>query len=606
MLSSAYIRKMKFRKTFSDTALSSDEKRETAPENKPRKHTIRAQIRHSMIGISVIIMLVLALGFYLLYARNLESNYQDDFTYSLEMADRIMEIRTDSVIDLMRNLLTDSSYMDTLYSPEDANRGYFTSSQMRTLESASSQITRQSSQVANIASISPDGRLYLYSLLGSGAEYQKLYQGKTLVDADWVQKAREKEGRETVVGENVLTGESDVLSITKCMISPVDGKIRGYLVVTIQNRLYQQAFAGQGRYHSNRFMLIDKSLDDRCVYYSGTEDTQEEFYRAFTDGGQSGYVFSTLDSGFSDFQLVSGIRRSELLSESWRMAAFILAILAVLILACVIVSWRISSRIYQPLGRLENTIRLAKEGSRHITEQFDDSEIGLIGQEFTGLVNRNLMLRERLLTTKIRQREQELMVLQERINPHFLYNTLDALYCMAEIHGTEDIAVMVEALSETFRLSLNKGSHLIPVSEEIRHIQAYMTIQNMRFNDRFTLDIDVDQELMQVQILKLILEPFVENSVVHGLEPKMDAGHILLSGRKEDDHTIVFVIQDDGVGVDSMEKLHQGYGFSNVCERIRLYYGKNSGVTAESCEDGGLKITVRIMLKDGEWDDDTI
>ena len=568
--------------------------REKDDRMKRVKYTIRAQIRQSMIAISVAFMLVLGAGFFLLYERNVESNYQDDFAYSLEMADRIMRIRTDSVIELMRNLLSDSAYMHALYSPDDAERFYFTSDQARVLESASSQITRQSYQIANIASLSPDGRLFLYSPLGDSEKYNKLYRDKTLIDSEWVRKAKEKNGRETIVGENVLTGEGGMLSITKCMKNLETGQICGYMVVTIQNRLYNQAFAGQGRYRSNCFMVLDRSLHNRCVYYSGDEETKGKFFHSFNGEEQSSYVFSSLDSSFSNFQLVSGIKRSELLSESLPMAVFIIAILAVLIAACIFVSWRISNRIYLPLRRLETTIQQAKEGNRNITEPFDDSEIGLIGQEFTGLVNRNLVLRERLFTTKIRQREQELIVLQEQINPHFLYNTLDALYCLAEIHGTEDIAVMVEALSETFRLSLNNGSQLILVSEEIRHIQAYMTIQNMRFNQRFDLEIKICPEIMKRSILKLILEPFVENSVVHGLEPKMDRGHILLKGEILPDGMLLFTVQDDGVGVSSMEELEKGYGISNVRERIQLYYGKKSGVFFEEPEEGGLKVTIRI------------
>ena len=99
---------------------------------------------------------------------------------------------------------------------------------------------------------------------------------------------------------------------------------------------------------------------------------------------------------------------------------------------------------------------------------------------------------------------------------------------------------------------------------------------------------------MKRSILKLILEPFVENSVVHGLEPKMDRGHILLKGEELPDGMLLFTVQDDGVGVSSMEELEKGYGISNVRERIQLYYGKKSGVFFEEPEEGGLKVTIRI------------
>ena len=261
------------------------------------------------------------------------------------------------------------------------------------------------------------------------------------------------------------------------------------------------------------------------------------------------------------------------------------------------VAHMIAMKIYMPLKKLERTMQSVEEGTRNITEEFDDSEIGLLGQKFKEMVNNNLVLRERLLYAKIRQREQELHLLQEQINPHFLYNALDALYCMAIVHEEDEIATMVAALSDNFKLSLNKGSNLIMVKDEIQHIRSYITIQNMRYKDRFHLKIQVDEDLMEKKILKLLLTPFVENAVYHGLETKMGDGNIWITGQVNENR-IIFTIIDDGVGIDDMSKLDKGYGINNVRERIKLYYGENSEVTITS--EPGKGTRVKIILAENE------
>ena len=238
-----------------------------------------------------------------------------------------------------------------------------------------------------------------------------------------------------------------------------------------------------------------------------------------------------------------------------------------------------------------------EEGTRNITEEFDDSEIGLLGQKFKEMVNNNLVLRERLLYAKIKQREQELHLLQEQINPHFLYNALDALYCMAIVHEEDEIATMVAALSDNFKLSLNKGNNLITVKDELDHIRAYITIQNMRYKDKFHVQIQVEANLMEKKILKLLLTPFVENAVYHGLETKLGEGNIWITGHEEDGR-MIFVVMDDGVGVDDMSKLDKGYGINNVRERIGLYYGEKSEVTITS--EAGRGTRVKIVLAENK------
>ncbi|MFQ9510169.1 MAG: sensor histidine kinase, partial [Lachnospiraceae bacterium] len=273
-----------------------------------------------------------------------------------------------------------------------------------------------------------------------------------------------------------------------------------------------------------------------------------------------------------------------------------------IIILCFGLARAISGKITSPLSLLEQTIQMVGEGKRHITEEFDDSEVGVIGRKFKEMVNNNLELSDRLLSSQLNEREAELLLLQSQINPHFLYNTLDSLYCMAMIHEDDQIAEMVLALSNTFKLSLNNGEKFITVEDSVQRIKEYMKIQNMRFLNRFELKLDISEEIRHEKIINFILQPFIENAMYHGLEPKVGKGSIQMSGWKEE-NKIIFTIEDDGVGISDLTVLEQGYGIQNVKERIHLIYGDTYGVSVESHVGIGTKITIIIPSEQrGEMD----
>ena len=196
---------------------------------------------------------------------------------------------------------------------------------------------------------------------------------------------------------------------------------------------------------------------------------------------------------------------------------------------------------------------------------------------------------------KLNEREAELLLLQSQINPHFLYNTLDSLYFVAIMHGDDQMAEMVEALSDNFKLALNNGSKYIKVADSVKWMQGYMKLQNMRYNNRFELFVDIRREILQRETITFIFQPFIENAMYHGLEPKIGKGKISLRGWQE--QNMIFTIEDDGVGIDDMSRLENGYGVRNVIERIKLNYGEKYGVTFESSPGNGTKVTIVVPVR---------
>ena len=568
---------------------------------KRNRRTIQQQIQTAIIAISIISMLTLGVSIFALTTNKIVENYQQDFYYSLQTSDNIVELQLNSIIEGMRNLLLKEPYMNALSEAGQEKGSYFSSKETRILERSVNELTLQQASVQEVLSVSLDGKLHIHSKKSDLSQYTSYYRNGEILKQDWIKEAQDADGKEIILGSNALTGKDDTLSIVKYLRGSQEGSGVGYLIVNVSKNVFKKAFENRGNYKTNCFMVVDENADNRLIYFQGDESYKEDIYEAYASdpslADKTSYVFSSRGSFVNGWKLVSGIQASELNAQKINVGVLIAVMILVLFGIGMFVSHTIASKIYMPLKKLERTMQSVEEGTRNITEEFDDSEIGLLGQKFKEMVNNNLVLRERLLYAKIKQREQELHLLQEQINPHFLYNALDALYCMAIVHEEDEIATMVAALSDNFKLSLNKGNNLITVKDELDHIRAYITIQNMRYKDKFHVQIQVEANLMEKKILKLLLTPFVENAVYHGLETKLGEGNIWITGHEEDGR-MIFVVMDDGVGVDDMSKLDKGYGINNVRERIGLYYGEKSEVTITS--EAGRGTRVKIVLAENK------
>lgn len=231
--------------------------------------------------------------------------------------------------------------------------------------------------------------------------------------------------------------------------------------------------------------------------------------------------------------------------------------------------------------------------------------------------------RDRVAQMQKQKRKAELRALQAQINPHFLYNTLNAITWQAVANGDEKISQLSHALGRFFRLSLSRGAEVIPVREEIEHVRNYLLIQQIRYGDKLSYELDVDKTIQDYPVIKLVLQPLVENAIYHGIKLKEGAGHIRVSvqPREGADGALLmaFCVEDDGAGIeperlrrmnDELQRVvsrqSEGYGIYNVNERIRLYYGAQCGLCYQS--EPGVGTSVSFLVPALEWeeeDDDT-
>lgn len=561
---------------------------------------IKEQITWSMIFISILSSMVISATVYLVSKYIIERNYILAHTYNLQVSSNITDIQLNTIIDMARNQLLNEKLMtllDESNKEEYPKSKRFSSVHDLALTSILMEMAGLDNSIEGITIIGTNGlSKFCYKRIKSGY-FSKYYEVTDILKESWVQPTFEAEGKELFYGYDVLLSEDQpYISITKKLIQPFTGKFMGYMVISIRKNLFDKAFGeSSGLYSSVGSMIIDTKGENHIVYYSREFDEAQAianiYITSFNDNKY--YLFSSAKNTITGWEMVNIITKKELNKDSAYIGSVIGIVSLFLIAISVKVSRSISAQISKPLSQLEIMIEAVGQGNRHIEEQFDHSEIGEIGTKFIMMVNNNLKLSEELLSSRLHEREAQLQLLQAQINPHFLYNTLDSLYCMAIIDDNDKIANMVSALSNIFKLSLNKGDKLTTLKDEIEHIKAYMEIQNIRYNNRFTLSIIVDESLMSMPIIQFLLQPFVENAMYHGLEPKLGKGSIHITGER-DHQSVRFVITDDGIGMEDLSVVEQGYGVKNVRERIRLTYGGDYGVYYESEIGRGTKVTIDI------------
>ncbi|MDL2301987.1 sensor histidine kinase [Lachnospiraceae bacterium OttesenSCG-928-D06] len=570
-----------------------------------KKKSIKQQILLAMMLICVISAVALGSIIFTFSKKTIESNYQRACEYNLDVSSGIIEIYLKNIVELSRTLLNNNSFKNAFLWETSDNR-YFSAKNATILDRELGDMGEQNVYIQNIGVVNLNGNLNYFSKLNLlSGRMQKYYKEEHILDSDWIAVAAEAEGKEVFYGYNVLFDDNDsTFSLIKELRNPSNGEVMGYLVINIKKSMFEMAFGKTDEgYTTNRYMIIDRKIntskdgeDGTLIYFNGDLRSKEAILHNYMNGNASGYLFSECHNNISDFEIVNVIEKSELSRDSSYIGLVTVLVCITMMLLCSIIANGISRLISRPLVVLEKTIQTVGDGNFKVEAQFDESEIGKIGNQFKHMVNNNLDLHEKLLQSEIREKEAELLLLQSQINPHFLYNTLDSLYFMAVISQADDIADMVQALSDNFKLSLNKGDKLIRVEDEIRKIEAYMKIQNIRYHNRFELEMEVEEEILGEKILTFILQPIVENAICHGLEPKVeDNCFIILEGFRRKNE-LIFLIKDNGVGMDYVEQIETGYGIRNTRERLRLFYGEEADMEFYSEKGKGTEVVFRIPV----------
>ncbi len=444
---------------------------------------------------------------------------------------------------------------------------------------------------------------------------------------EWYIKAMERKGKAFVSSsyvQDIIAGRYPwVVSMSRELFSVKNGKPMGVLLIDLKfnriNELCRSLVVGRKGYN----FIIDGQMNyvfhpTQQLVYSNLRsepvkpilDLLQQAKGNIYQEGNRYYMVET--SKTTGWHVVSVTHMSDILPD-WNHIQVSYTIIGLIFFLVVgFAANRISSSITKPVRKLRDIMKSVDTGEFKIAGTIQASdEIKELAREYDIMVGR---IRE-LIAENIREQElkrkSDLKALQAQINPHFLYNTLDSIIWMGEMGQNKEVVRMTASLAKLFRLSISGGKEIIPLKDEIAHVESYLTIQKMRYRDKFTYTVDIDPDLYQCRMLKITLQPLVENAIYHGIKEVDHLGLISIEGEKKED-SIILSVKDNGRGMnektlealvksvyspendDDFSLTRKGMGVRNVHERIRLYFGEGYGLSFSSSMEKGTIITVRI------------
>jgi two-component system sensor histidine kinase YesM len=324
-----------------------------------------------------------------------------------------------------------------------------------------------------------------------------------------------------------------------------------------------------------------------------------------TDAGNEHKIYTIRTASFG-WKIIGVSYPDELVGNKHKMQASAAAWGLFSLIIALGFSILISLTLTKPLKKLGTHMKRVETGDFDTRVTIESpNEIGKLSRTFNMMLGKIKDLMQQIRDEQEMKRVSELKALQAQIHPHFLYNTLDSIIWMAEMGKVEKVVEMTSALSKLLRTSISKGDELIPISIELDHIQSYLIIQKIRYRDKFTFTIDIESDIIDCLILRVVLQPLIENAIYHGMKSRVDKGFIQVTGRKVDGLIELKVI-DDGPGMEpgkaknllqrSPSEGGKSMGLHNVNQRIQLYFGKPYGLTFESELEEGTTVTIRIPI----------
>lgn len=316
-------------------------------------------------------------------------------------------------------------------------------------------------------------------------------------------------------------------------------------------------------------------------------------------------------AGYTGWKIIAVTPTQDITSNYQQFRLFTLFFIFFAIFLMIFVNMFLSSRIANPLKELELSVKDLDKGNLNgIDISISGSyEVQHLGKTIRSMVDQLHRLMDDIVTEQESKRKSELDALQSQINPHFLYNTLDSIIWMIENERYDGAVTMVTALARLFRISLSKGKNIITVADELEHVRNYLTIQKMRYKNKFSYDITAEPETLPCATIKLIVQPLVENAIYHGMEFMSGDGEIRINAYRDGNDLYIDII-DNGLGMpqeqadalltEETTKVRgkgSGIGLKNVKERIQLYFGSEYGLAIYSEPDEGTTARIHLPLK---------
>jgi two-component system sensor histidine kinase YesM len=455
---------------------------------------------------------------------------------------------------------------------------------------------------SNARAVSSSSKLMNY-------EYNKLLQKKN-IDYKWV-------GLSKIQGENVLPYVRTIKSINM-------ERNLGLVIINLKestvSNIYKDLIAER---HGDIFIVDEDGiiLSNQNKSLLGTKfnslckiDTIRSLKNSYVEAtfNDQKYLLVELVDNKTQWKYISLIPLNYVLEGKKSLTLITLLICLLSILFALFVGITVALRITVPINKLIAFMSVVESGNLNLEYNIDrKDEIGKLANYFNKMIKKLKFSIDEIYNVQKAKKDAELKALVFQINPHFLYNTLSSIICLADSGKNEMVIEMADTLSKLFRISISRGKEIIKISKELEHVQSYITIQKIRYKDKFICAFDIDDDILDYYTPKLILQPLVENSIYHGIKSMDKKGIIKIEGKIEG-QKIIFNVIDNGNAMtedqvnqlnnvlkNSIEEDNFGIGIKNVNNRIRLYFGTEYELSFKKENDNIIaKITIPIIVNE--------
>ncbi|RED57064.1 cache domain-containing sensor histidine kinase [Cohnella phaseoli] len=432
---------------------------------------------------------------------------------------------------------------------------------------------------------------------------------------------RKSTGEKTMVplheADYLFGGKKRVFSIGRKVLSFHEGFYIGYILIDYNENAIIKIGGGASIGKTGSVLLLDKygnvmHSSGQLARSSGTEDIlriaadKENMNEVLDVGGDKRILVSSV-SEYTGWKVVGVLPYEDILQRVKGIKTVFYAMGIICVTLVFAFSMLVSKGVVKPIRLLQSTMRQVEKGDTEAKVTVRSrNELGQLSLSFNRLIEKLNVLLRTIKSVETKKREAELIALKSQINPHFLYNTLDSIRMMAIIDDKREIAGAIEALANIFRYSIKGREDIVDIKEEIEQAMNYVHLQKIRYEDKFEVIADVDEQALGYKAIKFSLQPIVENAIFHGIENKKGKGALWISVKKSSQN-IVFEVRDDGVGMDETklaelvgrlsakeEAAADHLGLNNVHDRIRLYFGEGYGLSIDSKAGEGTSVTLTI------------
>ncbi len=580
----------------------------------------------STMLVSFSALMVLAMLVFMVIAMRYTSGtiYENSINYMSQIIQQV-NYDIDTYIEYMENISS------VIAKSSDVPRYLFDQNQTEAEREAEKEriltqfqtIMESRDDIYNVAAVAKNGRY----IINQGDDELTGYVD--IESLDWYQAAMESKSGIAVSSSHVQNAIQSsykwVITLSRALVNNQTGEREGLFFVDLNYSAISDLCNNNSIEEKGYIFVLD--AEGNIVYhpkqqlmYGGlkTENIDaimecREDSLIIDEGGDS-KLYTMSKSKRTGWTVVGAVYTSELLKNNEQAQMWYLLVASILLLAVIGISSIISREITKPIRSLRDSMRKVQNGQfgTHV-EVITENEIGSLGRSFNLMTSEIQALMEQNVYEQKQKRKSELKALQAQINPHFLYNTLDSIIWMSEAGENDEVVEMTSALARLLRQSISNDKEEVELEKEIEYVKNYLTIQKMRYKDKLEFFIYVDPRVAHVPIIKLVLQPLVENAIYHGIKYKETKGNLKIYARPVDGR-VEIVVADDGIGMDEdvmehifdehrKEQKRNGVGVPNVQKRLKLQYGSEYGIRYESVKGAGTKAVITIPVDGGRTDE---